>query len=219
MIQLDVRKNPGRFIVFEGIDGAGTTTQQVLLAERLRLSGHDVIETREPTSGPIGSLIRRAIMKEISIGPAEMAKLFAADRGHHIHNQENGIAASLADGKWVICDRYIYSNLAYQAMAGITFDEVVSLNSNILVPDITILIMTSIDECMRRIHLRSTNDELYHEKNLLTEVISLYGQAVSRHPQYSGNLIVVDGNTDIEGVSSQVWAGLADLPELESRAY
>src|SRR5690606_25682164 len=110
---------PGRLIVLEGIDGSGTTTQARWLGEALEQRGHAVIVTREPTSGPIGLLIRQALQQQL---PSEngqsvqldfraMALLFAADRVDH---NQRLILPALAAGKIVISDRYTLSSLLYQ---------------------------------------------------------------------------------------------------------
>ncbi len=103
----------GRFIVLEGLDGAGTTTQAALLAEWLGARG-EVVQTREPTAGPIGRLIRSSLRAEPD-SPAETSLpwLFAADRAEHLTRV---IEPALARGAWVISDRYYHSSLAYQSL-------------------------------------------------------------------------------------------------------
>src|SRR5258705_309057 len=99
------------FIVLEGLDGAGTTTQTERLAAALRARGQTVLATAEPTDGPVGRLLRRFLSGELEIEETAQALLFAADRLHHLQNQ---IEPTLAGGAIVISDRYYLSNLAYQ---------------------------------------------------------------------------------------------------------
>lgn len=108
---------PPRFVVFEGIDGSGTTTQQARVAERLRARGHRVLETREPSVGPIGALTRAMLSvedeRQRTVDPAGLALLFAADRLEHIARE---IDPALTRGEVVICDRYVVSSWVYQSL-------------------------------------------------------------------------------------------------------
>src|SRR5271167_2017910 len=110
----------GRFVVLEGIDGSGTTTQVARLADRLRAQGVAVRATREPSDGPLGTLVRHVLSGRVVIpggrapGWATMALLFAADRLDHV---ESEIEPFLAEGGDVISDRYDASSLAYQSIS------------------------------------------------------------------------------------------------------
>ena len=109
----------GRFIVLEGIDGAGTTTQCARLAARLRAGKAPVRTTREPSDGPVGATIRQILAGRVvgaggrAPGWATMALLFAADRADHIDAE---IEPFLSTGGTVISDRYDASSLAYQSV-------------------------------------------------------------------------------------------------------
>src|SRR3989442_1021120 len=100
----------GRFIVLEGIDGAGTTTQTVELSVALRKDGRKVVVTREPSGRWVGQLIREVLVGQKMFPPAAVALLFAADRLDHL---EREIKPALAGGEDVISDRYLLSSLAY----------------------------------------------------------------------------------------------------------
>ncbi|PRQ06375.1 dTMP kinase [Enhygromyxa salina] len=106
-----------RFVVFEGIDGSGTTTQQARVAERLRARGHRVHETREPSTGQIGELARALLAvvpgRPVTVDPAALALLFAADRLEHLTRE---VEPALARGEIVICDRYVISSWVYQSL-------------------------------------------------------------------------------------------------------
>jgi len=106
-----------KFLVFEGIDGSGTTTQRGRVAERLRARGHRVHETREPSDGPIGALTRGLLAvvpgAPRTVDPAGLALLFAADRLEHLARE---IEPALARGDLVICDRYVVSSWVYQSL-------------------------------------------------------------------------------------------------------
>src|SRR5690606_7064266 len=110
----------GRFVVLEGIDGAGTTTQVARLTHRLRREKSAARATREPSDGPIGSLVRQILTGRIVVpggrspGWAAMALLFAADRMDHV---EAEIEPFLAEGGVLVSDRYDASSLAYQSVS------------------------------------------------------------------------------------------------------
>jgi len=106
--------NTPKFIVFEGIDGAGKTTQIRLLCKALENKGIPCITTLEPTTLPTGKELRRALSGELKKTPIEMAEMFSADREAHNTHPEEGIERMLSDGYTVISDRYYYSSLAYQ---------------------------------------------------------------------------------------------------------
>src|SRR5262249_6124956 len=116
----------GRFIVLEGIDGAGTTTQRERLAAWLRSLGRSVHPTAEPPSGPSRSLIRTVLNP--ASGPFDkhaMALLFAADRRDHLHRE---VEPQLAAGAIVLSDRYLLSSLAYQTAAGVPRELIYTAN-------------------------------------------------------------------------------------------
>ena len=146
-----MEKRPGRFVVLEGIDGAGTTTQMGKLASRLRAVGNKVVRaTREPSDGPIGMMVRQILTGRIvapggAPGWATMALLFAADRMDHV---ESEIEPILAEGGIVISDRYDASSLAYQSVSSgrggeQAVDWIRQLNRHALRPDLTIVLDVS----------------------------------------------------------------------------
>lgn len=113
-IMSDVPRLLPRFLVLEGIDGSGTTTQCRRVAERLRARGHRVHTTREPSAGPLGRLARELLAAERSpTDPAALALLFAGDRIDHLTRE---IVPALAAGQIVLCDRYLLSSWVYQSL-------------------------------------------------------------------------------------------------------
>ena len=135
--------NRGRFIAFEGGEGAGKSTQARLLAEALRARGIDVLLTREPGGTPGAEAIRRLLLDPPGEGwqPTAEALLFAAARSDHV---ERAIRPALAAGHWVVCDRFVDSSRAYQGGAGGLPDETIvalhRLGSGGLLPDLTLLL-------------------------------------------------------------------------------
>lgn len=102
---------PGRFIVLEGGDGAGKSTQQRLLGQWLESAGHDVVLTREPGGTPLGLAVREVLLHGEHVAPRAEALLFAADRAHHVATL---VRPALERGAVVVGDRYLYSSVAYQ---------------------------------------------------------------------------------------------------------
>lgn len=151
----------GRFIVFEGGEGAGKSTQARLLADALRQRGLDVVMTREP-GGTVGAEAIRALLLDPQ-GPGWGARaealLFAAARADHV---ERLIRPALAEGKWVICDRYLDSSRAYQGGGGgLSDSDVMDLHrigSEGLLPDLTLLLTVDGEEAARRLRARDGDE-------------------------------------------------------------
>jgi len=138
----------GVFIVFEGTDGTGKSTQLSLLEKYLQDKDYPVISTREPTEGKHGQQIRKLYMQRDSRTPREELELFLADRKEHVDNLIN---PSLANGKIVLCDRYFLSTVAYQGAIGFDVNELISLNSFAPTPNIALLFHAPLDTGKKRI--------------------------------------------------------------------
>jgi dTMP kinase len=147
-----VSESRGRFIVLEGIDGAGTTTQTERLVAHLRGAGRAAAATREPTGGPVGRVLREILLGQHRcpmarpVGGSTMALLFAADRLDHLQRE---VEPLLAGGTDVVSDRYLLSSLAYQAVEA---DRawVASLARGVRRPDLTILVDLPIEVAAER---------------------------------------------------------------------
>ncbi|MEE6281505.1 dTMP kinase [Georgenia sp. MJ170] len=132
---------PGVFLVFEGGDGSGKSTQARRLADHLAAEGHDVVLTREPGGTVLGQTLRTAVLHGEDLDPRTEALIYAADRAHHVATL---VRPALDRGAVVVCDRYIDSSVAYQGAArGLGEDEIVQLSSwatGGLVPDLTLVL-------------------------------------------------------------------------------
>ena len=191
----------GRFIVLEGIDGSGKGTQLDLLADRLESSGHKVLVTREPSSGPIGHLIRQALTDASQFDEATMALLFAADRVEHIRE----IKSHLEAGEVVLCDRYVLSSLAYNSQT-LSLEWVLGLNAEAdkrLHPDLTLYFDLSAQSAMARIGARGNERERYETQRQLFQVRDMYRMlAEIRH---ADNVVTIDAEQPPEIVAASVW--------------
>jgi len=143
----------GFFITFEGIEGSGKSTQIQLLKEYLEGKGLDVLLTREPGGTKIGRKIRRLLLdpENENMDYKTEILLYAADRAQHVKEM---IKPALAEGKVVISDRFIDSNLAYQAVGrGLDYDRVYQINSWVIDscwPDLTFILDIDIKEGLKR---------------------------------------------------------------------
>ena len=132
----------GHFFVFEGIDGSGKTTQIHLLQKRIEQQGVRCMETKEPTDGPIGSLLRQCLTGRMNIDEYSISAMFAADRLDHLQNETDGLCHKIEEGISVISDRYVFSNYAYQSVS-VPLEWLVQLNAQaakLLRPDCHIFI-------------------------------------------------------------------------------
>ena len=190
----------GVFIVIEGLDGSGKTTQADILSKKLS-ENHKVLCTAEPSQGKIGSFIRNGCLYEEKRLPKEAeALLFAADRIEHMQNE---IAPALAQGKLVICDRYIYSSLAYQGSTGLSLDWIKTINARALEPDFSIFIDVSPEQVLERLQRKKSVMETLETQQKVREV---YLQFVE-----NGELILIDGNKPMEDVAEALYSVVLSL--------
>ncbi|MBI5414632.1 dTMP kinase [Candidatus Peregrinibacteria bacterium] len=186
------------FLVFEGLDGSGSTTQAKLLAEKLRALGKKVIHTSEPTDNAAGKLIRDALQGKWKISPEGLQLLFCADRAHHL---EQEILPALNSDNIVICDRYIWSTLAYGSL-NTDSKWLQELNKHFLKPDFTFLLQVPPKICLERIHKRGLPNELFEEEQKLKKVWETYEELVI----FEKNSIALDGERKEEEILDEALA-------------
>lgn len=194
------------FIAFEGIDGSGKSTQVKLLAHRLEKAGHRVYSTCEPTSSPIGTIIRDVFTHRMEADHRVIAGLFIADRLDHLLNKTNGILKKLEEGYTVITDRYYFSSYAYQGvhMPIEWVIEANSLSAGLLRPDVNIYIDISPDISMQRLHKGRSSMELYETGENLKNVRDKYFQAFEQLKR-AEHIFITDGNRLPEEIAADVW--------------
>ncbi len=194
------------FIVFEGIDGAGKTTQINLLAEKLRAAGLDPYITAEPTGMETGRAIRRVLSGAVPKTPTQVAAMFVQDRIDHNVDPEQGIEVLLAQGKAIICDRYYYSSLAYQGSLT-DFDWVMACNCDcpeIRRPDLCIFLDLSPEESMKRITRDRTETEIYEKADTLTKVRARYMDVFEKLSTRGDQIEIIDASGTIEQTANAI---------------
>lgn len=190
----------GKFFVFEGIDGAGLTTQASLLKDWFEKQGYMVFLTKEPTEGPIGAQIRMALSKRLNMGTYALALSFAADRMDHL---ETEVMPKIKDGIIVISDRYYLSSYAYQSL-DIELEWIMQIHSKCRKPDTTFLLDVSATICKKRMERMRWHVELYEELEKL-ETIRRNFLSIARELKKSGEKIkIVDGNRPIAAVHKEI---------------
>lgn len=196
----------GKFIVFEGIDGAGKSTQIGLLAAHLRAKGRTVFTTAEPTDNDTGRMLRAALSGDPPRTPAQMAALFVLDRvGHSCE-----IEAMLAGGADVICDRYYYSSLAYQGSV-CDYEWVRHMNCDcpdIIHPDLCVFLDLSPTAALARIQKRGEAAEIYEKEDTLTRVRETFLRVFDTLPD---RVAVIDASGSADEVNAAVVTAVTQI--------
>ncbi len=188
----------GKFIVIEGLDGSGKSAQVELLVNYLKEKGKEVVLTKEPTmDSEAGKKIKKALRKEIVVEPLELQKLYVQDRKEHL---ENKVIPALKEGKFVVSSRYAFSTFAYGGSAGLDVKELIDLNNHFLLPDVTIIVDVSPENCIKRIVGRGESKEYFEEKEKLTKVAEFY----KKFPDMFENVFMVSGEKPIEEVFEEI---------------
>jgi dTMP kinase len=200
----------GRFIVFEGLDGAGTTTQAKLLAERVQKQGRTVYLAHQPSEGPAGLLIRQILAGRTATPQADgklatvdervMALLFAADRLDHLGAQ---IEPRLARNEDVILDRYTLSSLAYQG-ASVSHEFIAQANRFARKPDLTLFLYVPSAVAIERVRARGARLERYETAQQLQVIEREYSRLVGT----LAFVVSIDGTRPIPDVAEQCYAAL-----------
>ena len=200
------------FVVFEGTDGSGTTTQLSRLDKRLSESGFSrpaYFLTCEPTNSPVGALIRSALKKDIGLHADTLARLFAADRCEHLYG-EGGIVQRCSRGELVICDRYILSSLVYQGLE--CGDELPQeLNGSFPVPELIIHLDLDSEIAQQRLNDRAVR-EIYENLEFQRKVRDKYLSLLDGCRKEGSRVELIDAAQSLENVSGQVWRIVSDLP-------
>ncbi|MDJ0844929.1 dTMP kinase [Crocosphaera sp.] len=199
------------FIVLEGIDKAGKTTQAEKLIGYLIKQGDAAIISSEPTEGVIGQLIRKAMQNQVFMikdqekFDEQMAYLFAADRHYHLYNDQDGVYKLIKQDRYhVIATRYYFSSLAYNANNQEEFNFVYGLNQRFPNPDLLIYLDIPLDVALSRLE-NALYKEVYETREKLQKVIDNYQQIFQ---SYQGQLLTIEGQNSIEQIHQEIVAYL-----------
>lgn len=192
------------FIVFEGIDGAGTTTQIKRLAKRI--GKQNVFVTSEPTENETGKFLRRMLKGEFKVNEKTAAYLFAADRCEHIFG-EKGIVWQTENGKKVLSDRYFFSSLAYQSVScGKELPEL--LNSVFPLPEYLFYFKIDPEVSLARVESRGQSKEIYEKLDFQKKTAAIYDQIMNEYKGEKGRgmkLIEIDAEKSIEEIENDIF--------------
>ena len=194
------------FIVFEGIDSSGKTTQAKLLKNYFIATDRQAIISSEPSNGIIGNTIRQALKQRIifskdrELFDEQMAYLFAADRHDHLYNDIDGVFKLIRDDYHVISTRYYFSSLAYNGNSAEQFDFVKQLNHRFPDPDLTVYIDLPVEVSLARLQERDLR-EVYETETKLTKVRKRYRRIFA---EYSGKTLAIEGTQDPQQIHQQI---------------
>ncbi len=198
-----------KFIVVEGLDGTGKTTQIKILADYIRSKGDAVEITAEPTSHPTGKLIRRILSGEVKSTPWSLASLFLSDRIIHNKNEEDGIDKMMKEGKTVISDRYYYSTFSYQGHET-DLDWCMNMHFScpeVRQPDLVLFLTMAPEKCVERIRANRPDEaiEIYENTESLTK-ISRQFDTVFEKLKDRENIVYIDADGTIDEVSQRLFS-------------
>ena len=195
------RPGRGRFVVLEGNDGCGKSTQAGRLVRRLETAGHTVVATFEPGATELGRALRELLLGGVhAVEPRAEALLMAADRAEHVAAV---IEPALARGAWVVSDRFVGSSLAYQGAArGLGVDAVAALNrfaTGDLDPDLVVYLTAPLD--VLRARQKVHRDRIESEGDGFLEAVSAAYDELARTLGWC----VVDATPEPDAVEASVW--------------
>lgn len=202
----------GRFITFEGGEGSGKSTQVRRLAERLRLHGLEVVETREPGGSPGAEAIRHLLLAGIAkpLGTEAEAMLFAAARDDHM---DATIRPALARGAWVICDRFIDSTRVYQGALGNVDPRLIRSLERLVVgedmPDLTIMLDLDPNIGLTRVSKRGADTDRFENENFEfhKQLRAAYLDVAEREPE---RCVVIDADANPDVVAVRIWMAVSE---------
>ncbi len=206
----------GLFIVCEGMDGCGKTTQAHLLVNWIFSTYKSVdalLLTREPTKSKFGIELSKRLreMKTVDENKERLMELFILDRAHHV---DNYIVPMLNQKAVIICDRYKYSTIVYQAVQGIPTARLIEDNADFPAPDVTLIFNTSVENCMQRLNARGITDR-FENAEFLEKIKLGYAKLPSLFPK--DKFVIINGNQSLEQVHKDVQSAIKPLLDAVSK--
>lgn len=194
----------GKFIVFEGLDGSGQSTQAAKLVEylnrhqkKIELGRPEAHLTKEPTNNLIGGLIRGQLTNNWKTGQECLQLLFAADRAHHL---EKEVIPILEKGGVVVSDRYFFSTIAYGSLEIPDWQWLKDINKHFLLPDISFFLKVSPTVCIERIKGNRFEMELFEKEEALARV----WQGYERLSKEFEDVYLIDGEREIDEIFEEI---------------
>jgi dTMP kinase len=184
----------GSYIVLEGPDGGGSTTHAKILCETLRNKGFDIVQTAEPTTGPIGTIIRAELRGKGIPGDA-LQMLYSADRAWHMAKV---VRPGLDAGKVVVGERCHLSTLVYGEALGLDVPWLEAMNAKFVQPDLMLVLMPPFDVCAARLGVRER--DMLEADSIQRKVHAAYGHYMNAHPE----AVLVDTSGDIAPVATRI---------------
>lgn len=205
-------RHQGRFITFEGGEGSGKSTQAKRLAERLRLRGHEVVETREPGGSPGAEAIRHLLLSGIAkpLGPEAETFMFAAARDDHVNTT---IRPALERGAWVVCDRFIDSTRVYQGTLGNVDQRVIRALERLVVgdtlPDLTFILDVPPEIGLKRVGTRGEGVDRFEAEDLEYHRLlrEAYRDLGEQEPE---RCVLVDGSPSADAIAVRIWMQVSE---------
>lgn len=208
------------FIVFEGIDGAGTSTQIEMLKNRPEAK--DFLFTAEPTSAPTGKFLRQMLKGDFPLQNESAAYLFAADRNEHVNGKlltqgntlVTGIKEACQSGRKVVSDRYLFSSLAYQSI-NCPPEVPRLLNSLFPLPQLLFYFEISPKDSLSRLGDRNFR-EIYEKEDFLNRTVQEYHNVLSEYSEKAKKqgmkIVLIDAKKTKEEISANIWQEIKNLP-------
>lgn len=217
-MEKEVKEN-GLFIVFEGLDGSGKTTQVQVINQLLLQAGYSPYLRKEPTYNTIGARIRE-VSRIANYDQRGMALLYAADRAEHVFEPFFGLIAKRQLGHLVILDRYYLTSCAYQSHTGTPMESIFCMNHETvqaMQPDLTIFIDTSPVECFSRIEKRDCSSNLSEVGMVRIRNNYLQAIGIAEKKGLEKQVAVINGDQDIDSVTSDIMVEITSLLSMKSQ--
>jgi dTMP kinase len=208
----------GKFIVFEGIDCSGTSTQARLLAAHLRAAGRRVSVTAEPSTGPVGQLIRLFFSGRLASSFTRTAQdkffacLFAADRLDHVFNPDEGIVKHLDSGVDVVSTRYKFSSLAYNAESEDERQFVLNANDQLPDPDLLVYLRCPLNVALERMRERVTKETYEKDTKKLTQALVNFEREVN---EFHGRKVILNASLPPDMLADTILQNVSNIAEPE----
>ena len=196
----------GFLVAFEGIDGCGKSTQIQKLKNYLENKKIAVHATAEPSFGPVGKLIREALVRPSGLDENTLALFFAADRLEHLQRE---VEPALAAGAVVLCDRYVLSSLAYQSRT-LPMDWVALLNRQARTPDLTQFFEISADSAAQRRRARAHPESRFESLERQKHAAEAFRSALQGY-SVVGQRCMIDAEAEVDAVTQQAIVALDAL--------